>query len=626
LALEHPLDPHRTVTVDHRIAGAAIVSLLVQKFGGTSVADSDKILAAARRAIQAHKRGEQVLVVVSARGHTTDELIALAREITENPPAREMDMLLSTGEQVSVALMAMAIESLGVPAISFTGAQIGLVTDSFHTKARIRNISTERMVQALSEGKIVIVAGFQGVDENYNITTLGRGGSDTTAVALAAALGAGGCEIYTDVDGVYTTDPRVVPDARKIDRISYDEMLELASLGAGVMHSRSIEFAKKYGVPIHVRSSFSDAPGTWIVDELDARRLGVAVTGAALARDEARITINGVPDRPGVVHAIFRTIAAAKIVVDMIVQNVSTGGTTEISFTVAKGDLPETFRVAEEAAKTIGAKGVTFDPDVAKVSAVGLGMRTHTGVATTMFDALSSDGINIQMITTSEIKISVLVDRASAVPALRAVHRAFLLERLNGGEHAPSAPFTPSYIPNRTMKLVPLVEAETDGDSSATEPRPQGMEDLVIAGVELDESQARVALFDVPDRPGYAARVFRAIAEAGVFVDMIVQNVGSDGNSLLSFTVPRDAAERAALAVRGAGVTDVSVEPTLAKLSVVGVGMRTHTGVATRMFAALAERGINVNLINTSEVRINVGTDIAHGREGLECLKRAFAL
>ena len=274
--------------------------LLVQKFGGTSVADSDKILAAARRAIRPHQRGEQVLVVVSARGHTTDELIELAKEINERPPAREMDMLLSTGEQVSVALMAMAIQALGVPAISFTGAQIGIVTDSFHTKARIRNISTERMVQALDEGKIVIVAGFQGVDEDYNITTLGRGGSDTTAVALAAVLGADACEIYTDVDGVYTTDPRVVPEARKIDRISYDEMLELASLGAGVMHSRSIEFAKKYGVPIHVRSSFSDAEGTWIVAE--ARRPAARasrVTGAALAKDEARITILGVPDRPG---------------------------------------------------------------------------------------------------------------------------------------------------------------------------------------------------------------------------------------------------------------------------------------------------------------------------------------
>jgi aspartate kinase len=605
------------------------VSLLVQKFGGTSVADSDKILAAARRAIQAHQRGDQVLVVVSARGHTTDELVALAKEITENPPAREMDMLLATGEQVSVALMAMAIESLGVPAISFTGAQIGLVTDSFHTKARIRNISTERMVQALGEGKVVIVAGFQGVDEHYNITTLGRGGSDTTAVALAAVLGADGCEIYTDVDGVYTTDPRIVPEARKIDRISYDEMLELASLGAGVMHSRSIEFAKKYGVPIHVRSSFADAPGTWIVDERDARRLGVAVTGAALARDEARITLRGVPDRPGVVHAIFRTIAAANIVVDMIVQNVSTAGTTEVSFTVAKGDLPETLRAAETAARAIGATEVTHDAGVAKISVVGLGMRTHTGVATAMFAALADAGINLQMITTSEIKISVLVDRASAVPALRTVHRAFLLDQPRGSWAEP-APQSQALSKPRAMTLVPLAEVEADqaggASSISVDLRPLGMEDLVIAGVELDESQARVALFHVPDRPGYAARVFRAIAEAGVFVDMIVQNVGEEGNSLLSFTVPRGAAERAVAAVRAAGIDDVSVEPSLAKLSVVGVGMRTHTGVATRMFAALAERGININLINTSEVRINVGTDIARGQEALDCLKRAFAL
>jgi aspartate kinase len=614
------------------------VALVVQKFGGTSVADSDKILAAARRAIQAHKRGDQVLVVVSARGHTTDELIALAKEITENPPAREMDMLLSTGEQVSVALMAMAIESLGVRAISFTGAQIGLVTDSFHTKARIRNISTERMVQALSEGKIVIVAGFQGVDENYNITTLGRGGSDTTAVALAAVLGADGCEIYTDVDGVYTTDPRVVPDARKIDRISYDEMLELASLGAGVMHSRSIEFAKKYGVPIHVRSSFADADGTWIVDERDAQRLGVAVTGAALAKDEARITIRGVPDRPGVVHAIFRRIAAANIVVDMIVQNVSTGGTTEVSFTVAKGDLAETLHAADTAGRDIGAIAVTHDAEVAKISVVGLGMRTHTGVATAMFEALATAGINIQMITTSEIKISVLVDRASATAALRTVHRAFALDMFPSFASVSSAAATVR-PQRRAMKLVPLAEAEAEspgngsgGASAAGAPvdrglaRPAGMEDLVIDAVELDESQARIALFHLPDRPGYAARIFRAIAEAGVFVDMIVQNVAIDGDSLLSFTVPREAADRAALALNTAGAVEVSVERSLAKLSVVGVGMRTHTGAATRMFAALAERGININLINTSEVRINVGTDIERGREGLECLKRAFAL
>ena len=387
--------------------------LLVQKFGGTSVADSGKILAAARRAIQAHKRGDQVLVVVSARGHTTDELIELAKEITENPPAREMDMLLATGEQVSVALMAMAIGSLGVPAISFTGAQIGLVTDSFHTKARIRNISTERMVQALGDGKIVIVAGFQGVDEHYNITTLGRGGSDTTAVALAAVLGAAGCEIYTDVDGVYTTDPRIVPEARKIDRISYDEMLELASLGAGVMHSRSIEFAKKYGVPIHVRSSFSDAAGTWIVDERDAERLGAPVTGAALAKDEARITIRGVPDRPGVVHADLPHDRRRQ---DRRrhdrSERLDEGARPKSASPSAKGDLPETLRAAEAAAREIGATSVTHDSDVAKVSVVGLGMRTHTGVATTLFEVLAAAGINIQMITTSEIKISVLVDRS----------------------------------------------------------------------------------------------------------------------------------------------------------------------------------------------------------------------
>jgi len=593
------------------------LSLLVQKFGGTSVADSNKILAAARRAIQAHHRGEQVLVVVSARGHTTDELIALAREITDRPPAREMDMLLATGEQVSVALMAMAIESLGVPAISFTGAQIGLVTDSFHTKARIKNISNDRMTQALAEGKIVIVAGFQGMDENYNITTLGRGGSDTTAVALAAVLGASACEIYTDVDGVYTTDPRIVPEAGKIDRISYDEMLELASLGAGVMHSRSIEFAKKYGVPIHVRSSFSDAPGTWIVGEQDARRLGVAVTGAALAKDEARITILGVPDRPGVVHLLFQTIARANIVVDMIVQNVATDGATEVSFTVARGDLAETLRAAAAAADEIGARGVTHDAEVAKVSVIGLGMRAHTGVATAMFEAIAAVGINIQMITTSEIKITVLVDRAAAVGALRAVHKAFLLDEVHAW---PQLTFFPAGSTTRAMKLVPLADPDANG------PQEQGMEDLVIAGVELDETQGRITLYDVPDRPGYAARVFQAIADAGVFVDMIVQNVSQDGQCVLSFTVPREAVNRAAEAITPIAGGQISIEPAMAKLSVIGVGMRTHTGVATRMFGALADRSININLINSSEIRINVGTDVAKGKEGLDCLRKVFAL
>jgi len=589
--------------------------LLVQKFGGTSVADSDKVLAAARRAIRAHQQGARVLVVVSARGHTTDELIGLAREIHEHPPAREMDMLLSTGEQVSVALMAMAIQALGVPAISFTGAQIGIVTDSFHTKARIRNISTERMIQALDSGKVVIVAGFQGVDEHYNITTLGRGGSDTTAVALAAVLGADACEIYTDVDGVYTTDPRVVPEARKIDRISYDEMLELASLGAGVMHSRSIEFAKKYGVPIHVRSSFSDAPGTWIVGEGDARRLGATVTGAALAKDEARITVLGVPDHPGVVHALFRRISGAHIVVDMIVQNLAQAGSTEVSFTVDADDLEETLLAAREAAEAVGASGVTHQAGVAKVSVVGLGMRTHTGVATQMFEALAAAGINIQMITTSEIKISVLVDRAAGAQALRAVHKAFELDR-------PAADLIGDFAP-RPAPTRPVPTTAAAGENGGP---PPGMEDLVVSGVELDDQQAAVTLFNVPDQPGYAARVFRRIADAGILVDMIVQNVSTDGTTHLSFTVPRGDARRAADVAKAIGPGDVSVEPAVAKLAVLGVGMRTHTGVATRMFGALADRGINIALINTSEVRINVAADVARGREGLDCLRAAFAL
>jgi aspartate kinase len=591
---------------------------VVQKFGGTSVADADKILAAARRAIRAHREGKQVIVVVSARGHTTDELIGLAREITERPPAREMDMLLATGEQVSVALMAMAIQGLGVPAISFTGAQIGIVTDSFHTKARIRNISTDRIQQALDEGKVVIVAGFQGVDEHYNITTLGRGGSDTTAVALAAVLGAEACEIYTDVDGVYTTDPRIVAEARKIDRISYDEMLELASLGAGVMHSRSIEFAKKFAVPIHVRSSFADAPGTWIVAEEDARLLGASVTGAALAKDEARVTVLGVPDRPGVVHALFRRIAEKNIVVDMIVQNVATQGRTEVSFTVSGGDLAETLIVAEHAAKEIGAGGVTYDAEVAKVSVVGLGMRVHTGVAQSMFEALGEAGVNIQMITTSEIKISVLVDRPSAAEALRAVHLAFELERPRLDERRDLAP------PRREPADRDPLAGPDAGPLIAS---LGGMEELVVSGVELDEHQARVTLLNVPDRPGYASKVFRSIAEAGVNVDMIVQNVRSaSGDTRLSITVPRADADRAAAAASAAvgDPGDVLVEPGMAKLSVVGIGMRTHTGVATRMFGTLADAGINIALINTSEVRVNVLTDLDRGREGLDALALAF--
>ena len=401
--------------------------LVVQKFGGTSVADPEKILAAARKAIRAQQEGNQVVVVVSAMGHNTDLLIDLAHQVNDTPPAREMDMLLSTGEQVSVALMAMAVHALGYKAVSLTGAQIGIQTDSSFTKARIRKISADRIRKLLAENNIVIAAGFQGIDEDFNITTLGRGGSDTTAVALAAVLDADACEIHTDVDGVYTTDPRQLPEARQMSRIGYDEMLELASLGAGVMHNRSIEFAKKYDVPIHVRSSFSDTRGTLIVSESESP--STAVCGAAMTRDEARITIQGVPDTPGTSYEIFKRLADRKITVDMIVQNVGQENRADISFTVPKEELSAALKAVKQAAEIVGATGFTHDDQVSKISAVGLGMAKQTGVAQQMFRAIADAGINIQMITTSEIKISVLVSRAESLSALRAVHQAFQLFR-----------------------------------------------------------------------------------------------------------------------------------------------------------------------------------------------------
>jgi aspartate kinase len=604
----------------------------VQKFGGSSVATAERIMAAARRALRAKQAGNQVIVVVSARGDTTDELISLAREISEHPPAREMDMLLSTGEQISIALMAMAIQSLGQPAISFTGAQIGIVTDSFHTKARIKNISTARMRQALEEGKVVIVAGFQGVDELYNITTLGRGGSDTTAVALAAVLkldpaadngGEVGCEIYTDVDGVYTTDPRVVPQARKIDVISYDEMLELASVGAGVMHSRSIEFAKKFDVPLQVRSSFSDVEGTWIVPETDWMR-EVAVCGAAIVRDEARVNLQNVPDEPGVSHRVFSAIAAENIVVDMIAQNVGRDGRAAIGFTVPSGELVATLGVLRPLATELGAR-VEHQQEVSKVSIVGTGMRTHPGVAERMFAALAGEKINLKMITTGDIKISVLVDRADGVRALRAVHQAFALHepRAGAGLTGPAAPSTFRRRP------APVVEDATGRDLTALTQQLSSMEEIVVSDVLLNPDQGRITIFNLPDRAGNCLRVFQAVAAGGIVVDMIVQNLTGAGWAELSFSVPRGDLDRARKlteeVVRGIDAeTRVAVDPDIAKLFVLGVGMRTHTGVARRMFGALAERGINISLINTSEVRVSVVVDRQRGEEALACLKEAF--
>ncbi len=619
------------------------MAVVVQKFGGSSVANAERIMRAARRAVRAKQAGNQVVVVVSARGDTTDDLIQLASEISENPPAREMDMLLATGEQISIALMAMAIQELGEPAVSFTGVQVGIRTDSTHTKARIKEISTDRMREALNSGQIVIVAGFQGVDEKANITTLGRGGSDTTAVALAAALklsiladlarpvesGDGSktspvqCEIYTDVDGVYTTDPRLVPEARKMDAISYDEMLEMASMGAGVMHSRSIEFAKKYDVPLMVRSSFADAEGTWIVPEAEwMSRFPVA--GAALAKDEVRVFLENVPDRPGVSHRIFTAIASKNVAVDMVGQSVGQNGRASIGFTVLRNDLNATIAIMQPIMAELGG---TIGPieDVCKVSVVGAGMRTQTAVAEKMFAALTAEGVNMKMITTGDIKISVLVDKADGIKALKAVHAVFGLDKARPG----AGEATGASAIESTQKSSARIDAQADFASAIA--RLSGMEDIVISGVKLHTGYGRVTVFDLPDRPGNCSAVFQAVAAGHISVDMIVQNLTAPGKAELSFTVPKGDLTRALKRTQDAVRTispesRVAGESDVAILFVHGVGMRTHTGVARTMFGALASRGINIAMINTSEVCVSVVVEAARGEEALACLTQAFGL
>ncbi|WP_437680577.1 aspartate kinase [Sorangium sp. So ce131] len=409
------------------------MSLIVQKFGGTSVGSIERIQRAAARALATQRAGHDVVVIVSAMAGETNRLLKLASDIAPVPDAREMDALAATGEQVSAALMAIAIQAQGGKARSFLGHQLKILTDSAYTKARIKAIDAQRLHEALAGGQIAVVAGFQGVDDAGNITTLGRGGSDTSAVAIAAAVGAE-CEIYTDVDGVYTTDPNICKTARKIDRISYEEMLELASLGAKVLQIRSVEVAMKYGVPVHVRSSFSDVPGTWVVGE-ERSLESVTVTGVALDRNEARVMLVGVDDKPGVVAQIFGALAEENISVDMIIQNAPSYGIeargaggevkADVTFTVGKADLPRAKLVMEKIAGGVGAVGIRYEEDIVKVSIVGLGMRTHAGVAARMFQLLAAEGINIQAISTSEIKVSCLVSTKYAELAVRALHDGF---------------------------------------------------------------------------------------------------------------------------------------------------------------------------------------------------------
>jgi aspartate kinase len=405
------------------------VPLVVQKYGGSSVADAERIKRVAERIVATKRDGNDVVVVVSAMGDTTDELIELAEQIVPVPSGREFDMLLTAGERISMALLAMAINSLGYKAESFTGSQAGVLTTSSHGKARIVNITPGRVVNSVAEGNIAIVAGFQGFSkETMNITTLGRGGSDTTAVALAAALSADVCEIYTDVDGVYTADPRIVPNARRLARVTYEEMLELAASGAKILHLRSVEYGRRYHVPIHVRSSFSSKPGTTVTGSMEESPVEQAIiSGVAHDRSEVKVTVVGVPDKPGQAAAIFRELADAEINIDMIVQNVSTGGTgrTDVSFTLPRTDGPTALAALQKVQDEIGFTDLLYDDHVGKLSLVGAGMRSHPGVSATFFAALSDAGINVEMISTSEIRISVLVRDTDLDAAVRAVHDAF---------------------------------------------------------------------------------------------------------------------------------------------------------------------------------------------------------
>ncbi len=408
------------------------MALIVQKYGGSSMASTEKIKLVARRVAKTRAKGNDVVVVVSAMSGETDRLIKLAKAIDERPDTREYDALISTGENVSIALLAIALNAMKRPAISFGGAQVRILTDSVHSKARIESIDDRRIRMELAAGKIVVIAGFQGVTEKGDVTTLGRGGSDTTAVALAAALKADVCEIYSDVDGVYTTDPRIVPEARKLKRVAYEEMLEMSSLGAKVLQIRSVEFAAKYGVKLRCRSTFSNDPGTLICREEEIMEKEV-VSGVTYNKDEAKISIRHVPDQPGIAAKIFGPIGEANINIDMIIQNVSKEGFTDVTFTVPKGDLWEAMKIAKATAKALGARGVTGDGNIAKVSVVGVGMRSHSGVATTMFEAFASESINIQMISTSEIKISCVIEEKYTELAVRVLHDAFKLASPQSG-------------------------------------------------------------------------------------------------------------------------------------------------------------------------------------------------
>lgn len=593
------------------------MALIVQKYGGTSLGSVERIVAVAKRAIATVSAGNSLVVVVSAMGKTTDGLVKLAQEISTNPSRREMDMLLSTGEQVSIALLAMALQELGQPAISLTGAQVGIFTEAEHSRARILHIKPERIARHLQDGKVVVVAGFQGISNTseLEITTLGRGGSDTSAVALAAALKASCCEIYTDVPGILTTDPRIVPEAQLMAEITCDEMLELASLGAKVLHPRAVEIARNYGVELVVRSSWSDEPGTRVVSPSAPERslvdLEIArpVSGVELDREQAKVALLRVPDCPGVAARLFGEIARQNLDIDLIIQSIHEGNTNDIAFTVSTPLLKRAEAVAAAIAPVLRSHESALDeaevmvqPQIAKVSIAGAGMIGRPGVAAQMFATLSAAGINIQMISTSEVKVSCAIDAVDGDRAVDALCAAFAVTKPERGA------------------------GEAESLSRALAP---------VRGVALDLNQARLAIRQVPDRPGTAAKLFGLLAEHNISVDTIIQSqrcriIDGVPKRDIACTVAQIDAEAARQTLEQAagdfGWGEIVVDSAIAKVSIVGAGMLGNPGVAAKMFEALAQHNINIQMIATSEIKISCVVPQSEGVIALKAIHTAFGL
>ena len=605
------------------------MALIVQKYGGTSVGSVERIASVAERVLKTVKAGNSVVVVVSAMGKSTDELVKLAHAVSSNPSRREMDMLLSTGEQVSIALLSMALQELGQPAISLTGTQVGIVTEAEHSRARILHIQTNRVSRHLESGKVVVVAGFQGISsmEELEITTLGRGGSDTSAVAIAAALQADYCEIYTDVPGILTTDPRLVPDARLMAEITCDEMLELASLGAKVLHPRAVEIARNYGMPLVVRSSWTDDPGTRVVSPTPQPRslvnLEIArpVDGVDFDSDQARVALLRVPDRPGVAAQLFGEIARQHLDVDLIIQSIHEGNSNDIAFTVATPILKQAEAVAAAIAPVLrshpnpasGEAEVMIQQQIAKVSISGAGMIGRPGVAAQMFATLSAAGVNIQMISTSEVKVSCVIDAADGDRAVAALCQAFEITSQESGDRG-------------DLREAVAPPAQSASPASPTPP---------VRGVALDLNQARLAIRQVPDRPGMAAKLFGLLAQHNISVDMIIQSqrcriINGLPSRDIAFTLAQMDAEAAKTTLEQAaadlGWGEVVVDNAIAKVSIVGAGMVGQPGVAAKMFAALAQQQINIQMIATSEIKISCVVPQEQGVAALQAIHAAFEL